>query len=117
MVVVDPCGDVGVAVKLEGFAGFPSGIEDTEIDVGTDGGLARTAGEPRLHIAGGTDWAFFVEDRNNGEGGFKAEGFPEGLDYFGHGWGVGDTATHLCPGEHVGWGYGFAAGGGSRCDG
>src|SRR6266513_3609035 len=40
VVVFDPCGDIGIAVKLESFAGFPTRIEHAEIDVRPNGGLA-----------------------------------------------------------------------------
>jgi len=95
MVVFDPRGDVGVAVKLEGFAGFPTGIEDTEVDVRTDSRLAWPAREPGLHVAGGTDRALLVEDRTNGECVFKADGFPQVLNYLGHVQGVEDAAAEV----------------------
>ena len=36
MVIFHPRRDIGIAIELEGFAGFPTGIEDTEIDVRAD---------------------------------------------------------------------------------
>src|SRR5712692_4346936 len=93
MVVLNPRGDIRIAVKLEGFAGLPTGIEDAEIDVRTDSGLAGTAGEPGLHVAGGTDRALLVEDRNNGERVLKTDGFPEVLNDLGHVQRVEDAAT------------------------
>ena len=98
MVVLDPRGDIRIAVKLERFTGFPAGIEDAEIDVGAGGGLAGATGEPSLHVAGGADRAFFVEYGNNGQRVFKADGFPEVLNNLGHVEGVEDAGDGLRPG-------------------
>src|SRR6266850_3369348 len=84
MVVFHPSRHIRVAVELEGFAGFPTGIKYAKIDVGTDGGLAGAAGEPGLHVVSGTDGALPVEDRNDGERVFKTDGFPQVLNDFGH---------------------------------
>ena len=76
VVVLDPGSDIGIAVKLESFAGFPARIEHREIDVGMDGWLAGPAREPRPHVAGGAEGPLFVELGNDRQGVLKAKWLP-----------------------------------------
>src|SRR6266478_7599308 len=101
MVVFDPCGDVGIAVKLESFAGFPTRIEDAKINMRADGGLAGPTSEPGPHVPRGADRSFLVEHRNNGERVFKADGFPEVLNDLGHVECVKDAAADFVLAEQL----------------
>src|SRR5258708_26150801 len=91
VVIFHACRDIGVAIELEGFAGFPAGIEDAEIDVRVHGGFARSTCEPGLHIAGRANGALFIKDRDDGQSIFKADGLPQMLNDLRHIQGVEDT--------------------------
>src|SRR5260370_13374618 len=101
MVVFDPGADIGIAVELEGFAGFPPGIEDAEIDMRADSRFAWPAREPGLHVAGGADRTLLVKDRNNSECVFKSDGFPEALNDLGHVQRVEDSAAAFILAGHL----------------
>lgn len=93
MVILDPRGDIGIAVQLKGFAGLPTGIEDAQIYVRSNGRFAGAAGEPWLHVTSGTDRSLLVEDGHNGQRVFKTDGLPQVLNDFGHVQGIENAAT------------------------